>query len=82
MFEWYTHMLCMITNVIYSFNGIWMIIWVVDLIILVIPRITSQFGWVELASFVSYLMDYIWEERYKNMNIGEPAWYDFHEVQY
>ena len=42
---------------------IWMILWVVDLIILAIRRITSHFGWVELTSVVSYLMECIWEER-------------------
>ena len=42
---------------IYSWNFIWMILWVLYLIILVIPRITSQFGWVESIAFVICLMD-------------------------
>ena len=68
-------------NFIYFFNGIWMILWAVDLIILAIHRITSQFRWVELASFVSYLMECIWEERYINMNVFE-TWYYAHYLQY
>ena len=41
------------------FNGILMILCVVDLIILEILGIIGQFRWVELTSFVSYLMDCI-----------------------
>ena len=49
MFELYITILWMIKNYIYIFNFIWMILWVVDLIILAIPRINSQFIWVELT---------------------------------
>ena len=37
-------------------------LWAMDLNILLIPRITSQFRWVELTCFVSCLMEYIWVE--------------------
>ena len=60
-------------------TSIWYVIG--DLIILAIPRLTSQFKWVELASFVSYLMDSVWEESYIHMNVSDPFYY-FHELQY
>ena len=63
-------MLWLIKDFIYICNGILMILWAMDLIILAIPRTTSQFRRVELARFVSYLMEYIWKERYINMNVG------------
>ena len=74
-------LLWLIKHVIYILNGILMILWSVDLIILVIPRITNQFRWVELTCFVDYLMDCIWVERYIHMQLSDP-WYDFHELQY
>ena len=52
-----------------------------DLIILEIPKITSQFIWVELTSFVSCLMDCIWVEIYSHMNLSNHL-YVFHEIQY
>ena len=57
-----------------------MILWVVDLIILAIPIITSKFGWVELDSFVTYLMDCTWVENYRYMNLGY-TWYSIHDIQ-
>ena len=71
----------MIKHVIYIFNFILIILWVMDLIILVIPRITSKFRWVELTCFVDCLMDCIWVESYSHMNLSVQL-YDFHELQY
>ena len=50
-----------------------------DLIILAIPRITSQFISVELTSFVSYLMECIWVEIYNHINVCENL-YALHEL--
>ena len=44
MLEWGKHILWLIKHVIYIFNHIWIILWVVDLIILVIPRINLFCG--------------------------------------
>ena len=75
-------MLWMIKHVIYIWNCIWIIIWShVDLNILVIPRITSRFGWVELTYFVDCLMECIWVESYRHMNVSDH-WYSFHKIQY
>ena len=73
-------LLLLIKHVIYSCNGIGMILWAVDLIILVIPRITSQFKWVELTYFVDCLMEFIWVESYSYMTVSD-TWYAFHELQ-
>ena len=80
MFEWDIYMLWLIKTIICIWNGIWMILWYVDLIILATPRITSQFEWVELASFVSYFMDCTCVESYIHMNVGE-IWCAFHKIQ-
>ena len=58
-----------------------MLLWVVDLIVLVIPRITSKFGWVELTCLVDCSMDCIWVESYNPMNVSDP-WYALLELQY
>ena len=79
MLEWDITMLWMIIHVIYICNWI-LILWAVDLIILVIPRITSQFEWVELTCFVDCLMECIWVEIYKKITVSD-TWYDFNETQ-
>ena len=80
MLEWNIPTLWLIKHVIYSSNFIWIILRDVDLNILVIPIITSQFGWVEITYFVDCLMECIWVESYNHMNVSDP-WYDFHELQ-
>ena len=54
MLEWDITLLWMIKHVIYTFNGIWIILWAMDLNILVIHIITSQFGWVEVTYFCGF----------------------------
>ena len=55
-------------------------LWSVDLILLVIPRVVSQFEWVELTSFVCYLMDCTCVESYIHINVGE-IWCEFHKIK-
>ena len=81
MFELYITILWMIKHAIVSWNCIWIILRAMDLNILVIPRITSQFGLVELTCFVDCLMDCIWMWRYIHMTIIDP-WYYLHEIKY
>ena len=74
-------MLWLIKHVIYSCNFIWIILQAVDLNILVIPRITSQFRWVEITCFVDCLMECIWVESYGQINVSDP-WYYLHAMDY